>query len=81
MVIEGRPFLFSVWMTCSSFESPLLSSAQARTVCFFFYRPSLNSDSMLIQTFKELKELTLNLFFSGLLSRVQKLVGKVGLIL
>lgn len=41
MVIEGRPFLFSVWMTCSSFESPLLSSAQARTVCFFFLQTFL----------------------------------------
>uniref|UniRef100_A0A1I8EA77 Component of oligomeric Golgi complex 6 n=1 Tax=Wuchereria bancrofti TaxID=6293 RepID=A0A1I8EA77_WUCBA len=39
---------------------------------------SLSSDSMLIQTFKELRELTLNLFFSGLYSLVQKLVGKLG---
>ncbi|VDK82858.1 unnamed protein product [Onchocerca ochengi] len=53
-----------------------------RLSCLFtFYletmASSLNSDSMLIQTFTELKELTLNLFFSGLHSLVQKLVGKI----
>lgn len=42
-------------------------------------RSSLTSDALLLQTINELKELTLNLFFSGLNASVQKLVEKVKL--
>uniref|UniRef100_A0A158Q7F7 Conserved oligomeric Golgi complex subunit 6 n=1 Tax=Elaeophora elaphi TaxID=1147741 RepID=A0A158Q7F7_9BILA len=76
---------------CRPFKVRVEQALISETNCIVLYRlsclfnfyletmaPSLNSDAMLIQTFKELKELTLNLFFSGLHSRVQKLVGKMG---
>uniref|UniRef100_A0AAF5Q2E1 Conserved oligomeric Golgi complex subunit 6 n=1 Tax=Wuchereria bancrofti TaxID=6293 RepID=A0AAF5Q2E1_WUCBA len=76
---------------CRPFKVRVEQALTTETNCIVLYRlsclftfyletmsSSLNSDSMLIQTFKELKELTLNLFFSGLHSLVQKLVGKMG---
>ncbi|CAG9532892.1 unnamed protein product, partial [Cercopithifilaria johnstoni] len=76
---------------CRPFKVRVEQALITETNCIVLYRlsclftfyletmaPSLNSESMLIQTFKELKELTLNLFFSGLHSLVQKLVGKMG---
>uniref|UniRef100_A0A183H966 Conserved oligomeric Golgi complex subunit 6 n=1 Tax=Onchocerca flexuosa TaxID=387005 RepID=A0A183H966_9BILA len=75
---------------CRPFKVRVEQALTTETNCTVLYRlsclftfyleamaSSLNSDSMLIQTFTELKELTLNLFFSGLHSLVQKLVGKV----
>ncbi|VBB27848.1 unnamed protein product [Acanthocheilonema viteae] len=76
---------------CRPFKVRVEQALVTETNCIVLYRlsclftfyletmaTSLNSDSLLIQTFKELKELTLNLFFSGLHSVVQKLVGKMG---
>ncbi|EJD74707.1 hypothetical protein LOAG_18017 [Loa loa] len=76
---------------CRPFKVRVEQALTTETNCIVLYRlsclfafyletmaSSLNLDSMLIQTFKELKELTLNLFFSGLHSLVQKLVGKIG---
>ncbi|VDK76245.1 unnamed protein product [Litomosoides sigmodontis] len=76
---------------CRPFKVRVEQALVSETNCIVLYRlsclftfyletmaPSLSSDSMLIQTFKELKELTLNLFFSGLHSLVQQLIGKMG---
>ncbi|MCP9257000.1 Conserved oligomeric Golgi complex subunit 6 [Dirofilaria immitis] len=75
---------------CRPFKVRVEQALTTETNCIVLYRlsclftfyletmsSSLNSDSMLIQTYAELKELTLNLFFSGLHSVVQKLVGKI----
>uniref|UniRef100_A0A915PP02 Conserved oligomeric Golgi complex subunit 6 n=1 Tax=Setaria digitata TaxID=48799 RepID=A0A915PP02_9BILA len=76
---------------CRPFKVRVEQALISETNCIILYRlsclftfyletmaPSLTPDSMLLQTFSELKELTLNLFFSGLHSLVQKLVGKMG---
>ncbi|VDM43994.1 unnamed protein product [Toxocara canis] len=68
-------------------EQALLTESNSvvlyRLSCLFaFYgetmAPSLSEDAALLQTINELKELTLNMFFSGLNSSVQRLLGRMG---
>ncbi|KHN84181.1 Conserved oligomeric Golgi complex subunit 6 [Toxocara canis] len=75
-----RPFKVRV-------EQALLTESNSvvlyRLSCLFaFYgetmAPSLSEDAALLQTINELKELTLNMFFSGLNSSVQRLLGRMG---
>ncbi|VDN02965.1 unnamed protein product [Thelazia callipaeda] len=76
---------------CRPFKIRVEQALTTETNCVVLYRlsclftfyletmaSSLCPDAMLLQTFTELKELTLNLFFSALHSAIQKLLVKMG---
>ncbi|VDK52718.1 unnamed protein product [Anisakis simplex] len=75
-----RPFKVRVEQALSAESN---SVVLYRLSCLFaFYgdtmAQSVSEDAALLQTINELKELTLNMFFSGLNSSVQKLLGRMG---
>uniref|UniRef100_A0A915AZF6 Conserved oligomeric Golgi complex subunit 6 n=4 Tax=Parascaris univalens TaxID=6257 RepID=A0A915AZF6_PARUN len=74
-----RPFKVRVEQALSTESN---SVVLYRLSCLFvFYgetmAPSLSKDAALLQTIEELKDLTLNMFFSGLNSSVQRLLGRM----